>query len=79
MLERTDRLALAGPEAAPAVETFEPIFDCEVVGDARDREAGARRVTLQWGRDPESFEPTGPGLDLTTLERWNARRPWPDR
>lgn len=62
MLECTDRLALAVVEAAPAVETFRQLFDCEVVGDVADREAGARRVTLQWGRDQlELLEPSGKG------------------
>ncbi len=62
MLERTDRLALAVPDAVPAIETFETIFDCEVVDDRADARAGARRVTLQWGRDQlEILEPTGTG------------------
>jgi hypothetical protein len=62
MLERADRLALAVEDASEATESFRALFDCEVVGDARDADAGARRVTLQWGRDQlELFEPTGPG------------------
>ncbi len=62
MLERTDRLALAVKECAPAVETFARIFDTVMVDDRTDPAAGARRVTLQWGRDQiELFEPTGPG------------------
>lgn len=62
MLERTDRVALAVPECGPAIETFARIFDTQVVDDRRDAEAGARRVTLQWGRDQlELFAPTEPG------------------
>jgi hypothetical protein len=62
MLERTDRLALAVDEVTSAIETFHRIFDCEIVGDGADAEAGARRVTLQWGQDQlELLEPSGPG------------------
>ena len=62
MLERTDRLALAVEDATEATDTYLRLFDAEVVGDEKDPEAGARRVTLQWGRDQlELFEPTGPG------------------
>jgi hypothetical protein len=62
MLERTDRVALAVPDTAGAIETFRRLFDCAVVGDARDTDANARRVTLAWGRDLiELFEPAGDG------------------
>ena len=62
MLERTDRLALVVTDADEAFETFERLFDAECVGDERDAAAGARRVTLQWGRDQvELFQPLGPG------------------
>ena len=62
MLERTDRLALAVEDAAEAIETFRTLFETDVVGDVSDAVAGARRVTLQWGRDQlELFEPNGPG------------------
>ncbi len=62
MLDRTDRIALAVPGADEAAATFARIFDTIVVGDEADADAGARRVTLQWGRDQlELFEPTGPG------------------
>jgi catechol 2,3-dioxygenase-like lactoylglutathione lyase family enzyme len=62
MLERTDRLALAVPDADAAAATFRDLFDCEVVEDAPDAPAGARRLTLAFGRDLiELFEPRGPG------------------
>lgn len=62
MLERTDRLALAVPAADAAIETYKQLFDCVVVDDRKDAEAGARRVTLQWGQDQlELMEPVGPG------------------
>lgn len=61
-LERTDRLALAVREAEPAIETFGRIFDAQVVGEAADAVACARRVTLQWGCDQlELLAPTAPG------------------
>lgn len=70
MLERTDRLALAVPGADAAAATYQRIFDTVVVGDVKDAEANARRVTLQWGRDQlELFEPTGPGPVADFLER----------
>ena len=72
MLERTDRLALAVPAVDPAIETYAQIFDCEVVDDRHDDDAGARRVTLQWGQDQlELFEPAGPGpvYDFLKSER----------
>ncbi|HJL60770.1 MAG TPA: VOC family protein [Pseudomonadales bacterium] len=72
MLERTDRLALAVPSADRAIETYQQIFNCEVVGDQQDKEVGARRVTLQWGQDQlELMEPLGPGpvYDFLKQER----------
>lgn len=61
-LERTDRLALAVPDAEAARDSFAAIFDTEVIGDERDPLAMARRVTLQWGQDQlELYEPTGEG------------------
>jgi catechol 2,3-dioxygenase-like lactoylglutathione lyase family enzyme len=62
MLERTDRLALAVPDADAACATFRDLFDCELAGDEADPAAGARRLTLTFGRDLlEIFEPRGPG------------------
>jgi catechol 2,3-dioxygenase-like lactoylglutathione lyase family enzyme len=62
MLERTDRLALAVPDAEAATSTFRDLFDCEIAGDESDPAAGARRVTLTFGRDVlELFEPRGSG------------------
>ena len=62
MLERTDRIALAVADVEPAIESYRVIFDAEVAGDEKDAAAGARRVTLQWGRDQvELYEPTGDG------------------
>ena len=70
MLERTDRLALAVPDVDAAISTYARIFDCTVVDDRRDVEAGARRVTLQWGQDQlELLEPQGPGPVLDFLQR----------
>jgi catechol 2,3-dioxygenase-like lactoylglutathione lyase family enzyme len=72
MLERTDRLALAVPEADAAAATFRGLFECEVVGDEADAAAVARRVTLAFGRDRvELFEPSGPGpvADFLTAGR----------
>ena len=70
MLERTDRLALAVVQADPAAESFAQIFDAEPIGDERDEHAGARRVTLQWGRDlVELYEPTGDGPAARFLEQ----------
>ena len=70
MLERADRLALAVRQLDPAIETFRRVFDCEVVGDEKDGEAGARRVTLQWGRDQlELLEPTAPGPVADFIEQ----------
>ncbi len=70
MLERTDRIALAVKECAPAIDTFAHIFDTKVVDDRPDAEAGARRVTLQWGHDQlELFEPIGPGPVADFLEQ----------
>lgn len=62
MLERTDRIGLAVPDADAAAETYRRIFDTRIVADEADRIAGARRVTLQWGQDQvELFEPRGEG------------------
>ena len=70
MLERTDRLALAVVQAEPAAESFAQIFDAEPIGDERDEDAGARRVTLQWGRDlVELYEPLGDGPAARFLEQ----------
>lgn len=70
LLERTDRIALAVKEATPAIETYARIFDTQVVDNRHDRQAGARRVTLQWGRDQlELFEPAGPGPAADFIDR----------
>ena len=62
MLQQTDRLALAVPDADKAAAGLNKIFDSIVVGDIKDNEANARRVTLQWGCDQlELFEPKGSG------------------
>jgi len=62
MLERTDRIALAVADAATVIESYGVLFDAEIAGDEKDASAGARRVTLHWGRDQvEIYEPTGPG------------------
>lgn len=62
MLERTDRIALAVPDAGSAIESYRVLFDAEVVGDEKDAAAVARRVTLQWGEDQvELYEPEGEG------------------
>ena len=62
MLQQTDRLALAVADADEAATSLNKIFDSVVVDDIKDREANARRVTLQWGCDQlELFEPKGPG------------------
>ncbi len=68
-MDRVDRLALVVPGADEAAKTYATIFDTEIVGDEKDVEAGARRVTLQWGHDQlELFEPTGPGPAQSFLE-----------
>ena len=72
MLERTDRLALAVPDANAAIATFRDLFDCEIAGDEADSAAGARRVTLGFGRDLiELFEPrsAGPVADFLSAGR----------
>ena len=70
MLEGTDRLALAVKERGPAAATFKQIFDAEVVDDVTDRILGARRMTLQWGRDQlELLEPIGPGPVMDFLDQ----------
>ena len=62
LLHQTDRLALAVPDADKAAAGLNKIFDSIVVGDIKDNEANARRVTLQWGCDQlELFEPKGSG------------------
>jgi catechol 2,3-dioxygenase-like lactoylglutathione lyase family enzyme len=62
MLERTDRIGLVVPDADAAAETYRRLFDATVAGDQLDRIVGARRVTLQWGRDQvELYQPRGGG------------------
>jgi catechol 2,3-dioxygenase-like lactoylglutathione lyase family enzyme len=62
MLERTDRIGLAVPDADAAADTYRRLFDARIVGDEVDRIAGARRVTMQWGRDQvELLEPRAEG------------------
>ena len=69
MLERTDRIALAVFDADAAALSYAEIFDTEIVGDSTDTLAGARRVTLQWGRDQvELFQPAGDGPVAEFLE-----------
>ncbi len=58
--EQTDRVALAVPNADRVAEDFSAIFATEIVGDAKDDVAVARRVTLQWGHDQVAlFAPPG--------------------
>ena len=62
MLERTDRVCLAVPDAARAAEDFATIFDTTVVDISLDKTTNATRTTLQWGQDQvELFEPRGDG------------------
>ena len=62
MLEQTDRVALAVPDAKQAAAGLNAIFDSEIVDDAVDADAGARRITLQWGRSQlELYEPKEEG------------------
>lgn len=62
MLEQTDRLALAVPNADEAAAGLNAIFDSVVVDDTVDTDANARRITLQWGYDQlELYEPKGAG------------------
>ncbi len=62
MLEQTDRVALAVPNADEAATGLNAIFDSVIVDDTVDTDANARRVTLQWGFDQlELYEPKGPG------------------
>ena len=62
MLQQTDRLALAVPDADEAATALNAIFDSVVIDDTVDSDATARRITLQWGRDQlEIYEPKGPG------------------
>jgi hypothetical protein len=68
MLERTDRIGLVVADADAAAETYRRIFDTRVAGDDDDRVTGARRVTLQWGRDRvELYEPRGEGAAAAFL------------
>ncbi|HVR30375.1 MAG TPA: VOC family protein [Thermoanaerobaculia bacterium] len=70
MLERTDRIGLVVPDADAAAETYRQIFDSRIVGDEMDRATGARRVTLQWGRDQvELHQPHGEGAAAEFLTR----------
>ena len=63
MLQQTDRLALAVPDAEQTAADFGAIFDSAVVDDSIDQDVNARRLTLQWGHDQlELFEPKGPGV-----------------
>ena len=67
MLKQTDRLALAVTDVDEAATSFKKIFDSVVIDDISDKEANARRVTLQWGCDQlELFEPrrSGPVADF---------------
>ena len=50
MLDQTDRVALAVPNADEATNSFNALFDSVIVDDTKDTDAGARRVTLQIGR-----------------------------
>jgi hypothetical protein len=70
MLERTDRIALAVVDLDTAIESYRVLFDAEVVADVKDPLAGARRVTLQWGRDQlELLQPSGPGPVAAFIEQ----------
>lgn len=60
MLEHTDRVALAVKDRKAAAETYAHIFDAKVIDDVDDALLGAKRLTMQWGRDQIEFlEPTG--------------------
>jgi hypothetical protein len=62
MLERTDRIALAVRDRRAAADDYARYFETKVVDDVDDALLGAKRMTLQWGRDQlELIEPTGPG------------------
>ena len=62
MLQQTDRLALAVPDAEKSAADLNAIFDSVVIDDSIDNDAHARRITLQWGYDQlELFEPIGDG------------------
>ncbi|HJN49607.1 MAG: hypothetical protein QGI68_06150 [Pseudomonadales bacterium] len=64
MLQQTDRLALAVPDADQAAAGINAIFDSVIIDDSIDQAANARRVTLQWGHGQlELFEPKGDGLN----------------
>ena len=60
MVEHTDRIALAVKDRKEAAKTYERFFDAKVIDDVDDKLLGARRLTMQWGRDIiELLEPTG--------------------
>ena len=62
MLQQTDRLALAVPDAEKSAADLNAIFDSVVIEDSIDNDANARCITLQWGYDQlELFEPIGDG------------------
>lgn len=62
MLQRTDRVCLAVPDAGKAAEDFAAIFDTLIVDVSLDKITNAVRTTLQWGQDQvELFEPQGDG------------------
>ncbi|MEL7186880.1 MAG: hypothetical protein AAFN50_10685 [Pseudomonadota bacterium] len=69
MLDQTDRLALAVPDADQAAAGLNSLFDSIIVDDSVDPDANARRVTLQWGFDQlELYEPQGPGPAADFIE-----------
>lgn len=69
MIERTDRLVLAVPNAQAAAEDFSALFDTEIVDVQPDEVCNATRTTLQWGRDQlELLEPTGDGPAAAFLQ-----------
>ncbi|MGE0386326.1 MAG: hypothetical protein AB7Q97_16485 [Gammaproteobacteria bacterium] len=71
MMVSTDSLCLAVQDADAAAHTFRRLFDAVIVGDASDRAAGARRLTLQWGESLlELLQPDGPG----SVEAFMSRR-----
>jgi catechol 2,3-dioxygenase-like lactoylglutathione lyase family enzyme len=62
VIQRTDRLVLAVPDAQAAARDFAALFDTEVVDVRLDSACGGMRTTLQWGQDQlELIEPTGDG------------------
>ena len=79
MLEQTDRVALAVPNADEAATGLNAIFDSVIVDDTVDTDANARRITLQWGYDQlELYEPKGPGpvADFIKGGKRGAIRRW---